>query len=136
MKPLWLVTDGASRGNPGEAGIAYMILDEAGNVLGQHAECIGRATNNEAEYRALILGLRAAGRLGTGHLTWISDSEVTVFQMQGKYRVSKKHLRLLHAEAMKATEDFAHVFMEHHRREDPRIVAVDALVNRALDECM
>jgi ribonuclease HI len=82
VKPLWLYTDGASRGNPGPAATGFVISDDRGRVLLEHAECIGSATNNQAEYRALIQGLQAAKRFGTGYLTWVSDSELVVRQMR------------------------------------------------------
>ena len=135
MKPLWLFTDGASRGNPGPAAIGYIVADDAGAVLAKHAECIGTATNNEAEYRALIAGLKAAAKYGTGYLTWVSDAQTVVRQMEGNYRVRKGHLKPLHAEATEAMESFAHVIMEHRARGDERIAEVDAMLNKALDDC-
>jgi ribonuclease HI len=135
MKPLWLFTDGASRGNPGPAAIGYIIADDAGAVLAKHAECIGKATNNQAEYRALIAGLEAAAKSGRGYLTWVSDSELVVRQMEGTYGVKKSHLKLLHAQATEAMASFAHVIMEHRARGDERIAEVDAMLNEALDEC-
>jgi ribonuclease HI len=135
MTPIWLYTDGASRGNPGPAAAGYLITNEAGEVLAEHAECIGKATNNMAEYRALILGLRAAARFGTGYVTWISDSELVTRQIQGKYRVKKSHLKGLFDEARQAMNEFAHVIIEHHPRKHLLIGRVDAKVNKTLDEC-
>ncbi|MGH7552080.1 MAG: ribonuclease HI family protein [Longimicrobiales bacterium] len=135
MKPLWLFTDGASRGNPGPAAIGYVVTDDAGAVLAKHAECIGTATNNEAEYRALIAGLEAAAKSGSGYLSWVSDAETVVRQMEGKYRVRKAHLKPLHEQATRAMDAFAHVVIEHRKREDARIAEVDGIVNDALDEC-
>ena len=108
-------------------------MDDLGGVVAQHAECIGRATNNEAEYRALISGIEAAAHHGSGHLTCVSDSELLIRQLQGNYRVKKRHLKLLHRRAIEAAEAFDQVFYEHRPRSDPQIAKADAMVNEALD---
>ena len=132
---LRLVTDGASRGNPGHAGAGYVITDGDGRPLAQHAECIGITTNNEAEYHALILGLEAVQAFATeGELQWFSDSKLLVDQISGDARISKDHLKALYDEAKRAKGKLI-LLPTHVRRTDPRIAAVDRLVNQALDQC-
>ena len=135
MKPVHLFTDGGSRGNPGPAAIAWRIEDEGGSLLDQGSRCIGSATNNEAEYRALIHGLEAARALGAERVAWSSDSQLVVRQMKGTYHVRSPRLLPLFHEASALAETFAEVTKEHLTREDPRIARVDLLVNEALDGC-
>jgi ribonuclease HI len=131
---LRLFTDGGARGNPGPAAAAYVITDESGHRVAAHAECIGETTNNEAEYRALLLGLRAARTLGTQELHWASDSQLVVRQMTGEYKVQNERLRALNQAAWEAAEGITLV-PEHRPRTDSAIAAVDGMVNAALDEC-
>ena len=90
-----LSTDGGARGNPGPAAFAYVIEAEDGSVLASHGETIGVATNNVAEYRALVAGLARAAKLGVDELEVTSDSELLVRQMRGDYRVKNAALREL-----------------------------------------
>ena len=90
-----LYTDGGARGNPGPAAFAYVLEDEDGDVLAAHGEAIGVATNNVAEYSALVAGLEKAGELGVTELEVVSDSELMVKQMRGEYRVKNEALREL-----------------------------------------
>ena len=90
-----LFTDGGARGNPGPAAYAYVLEDEDGEVVAAHGEAIGVATNNVAEYSALIAGLEKAVELGVDELDVISDSELMVKQMRGEYRVKNDALREL-----------------------------------------
>ena len=90
---LW--TDGGARGNPGPAAYAYVLEDEDGDSLAAHGEAIGVATNNVAEYSALIAGLEKAVELGVRELEVISDSELMVKQMRGEYKVKNEALREL-----------------------------------------
>lgn len=129
---LTLVTDGASRGNPGPAATAYRLLD-GGDPIDESADLIGRATNNEAEYRALIAGLIAARDAGASRVRHVSDSELLVLQMRGTYRVKASNLAKLHDRVRDLAAAFEAVSHEHVRRSDPRVEAVDALANRALD---
>ena len=94
-----LFTDGGARGNPGPAAFAYVLEAEDGTVLAAHGEAIGVATNNVAEYRALVEGLRKAAELGVGEVEVVSDSELLVKQMRGEYRVKNAALRELSLEA-------------------------------------
>lgn len=98
-KRVRLYTDGSSIGNPGAAGLAYIITDESGNTLAAGREPLGTATNNQAEYRALLRGLEAARRLGASEIEWFSDSELLVKQWQGTYKVKDATLRGLMQQA-------------------------------------
>ncbi|HEX9068412.1 MAG TPA: ribonuclease HI family protein [Ktedonobacterales bacterium] len=126
-----LHTDGGSRGNPGPAGAGYVILDAAGEVLAEEGVYLGEMTNNQAEYRALVLGLRAAERFAPSAVQVKMDSELIVRQMQGLYRVRDAGLRPLYEEASKLAQALPQVSFTHVRRHLNR--RADALVNRALD---
>ena len=104
---LW--TDGGSRGNPGPAAYAYVLETEDGTVLDARGETIGRATNNVAEYSALVAGLRRAAELGVTELELRSDSELLVKQMRGEYRVKNKDLQGLFLDASRAARDVGRV---------------------------
>ena len=88
-----LFTDGGARGNPGPAALGYVLEAEDGTVLAAHGEAIGVATNNVAEYRALVAGLERAAELKVGEVEVVSDSELLVKQMTGEYRVKNEALR-------------------------------------------
>jgi len=94
-----LYTDGSSIGNPGAAGLAYLITDEAGNTLAVGREPLGTATNNQAEYRAFLRGLEAARQLGASEVEWFSDSELLIKQWQGAYKIKDAGLRELMRQA-------------------------------------
>ena len=94
-----LFTDGGARGNPGPAASAYVIEADDGTVLAAHGEAIGVATNNVAEYRALVAGLERARDLGVEELEVVSDSELLVKQMRGEYKVKNEALRELSLQA-------------------------------------
>ncbi|HEV2459734.1 MAG TPA: ribonuclease HI family protein, partial [Ktedonobacterales bacterium] len=93
---LVLYTDGASRGNPGRAAAGIVLADEHGTALVRDATYLGVLTNNQAEYRALILGLRAAARYNPSAVRVYMDSELVVRQMRGEYRVKHELLRPLY----------------------------------------
>ena len=126
---LW--TDGGSRGNPGPAAYAFVIEAENGTVLDAHGEAIGTATNNVAEYSALVAGLRRAAVLGVTELELRSDSELLVKQMRGEYRVKNRDLQELFLDAARAARDVGRVTYTHVRREHNELA--DRLVNEALD---
>jgi ribonuclease HI len=94
-----LYTDGSSIGNPGAAGLAYIITDETGNTLAAGREPLGTATNNQAEYRAFLRGLEVARQLGAREVEWFSDSELLVRQWQGVYKIKDAGLRGLMQQA-------------------------------------
>jgi len=126
-----LYTDGGARGNPGPAAFAYVLEAEDGTVLASHGERFGVATNNVAEYRALVAGLERAVELAVDELEVVSDSELLVKQMRGEYRVKNEMLRDLSLEAARLARKLVKVEYRHVRRE--RNVLADRLVNEALD---
>ena len=99
MQRIRLYTDGSSIGNPGAAGLAYIITDESGNTLAAGREPLGTATNNQAEYRAFLRGLEMARQLGAREVEWFSDSELLVRQWQGVYKIKDAGLRGLMQQA-------------------------------------
>jgi ribonuclease HI len=128
---LTVHVDGGARGNPGPAAIAAVVSDESGMVIHEAAETIGKATNNVAEYRALLLGIDRAKELGATELELVGDSELIVKQVRGEYRVKDAGLRPLHSAAQKALGDFAEWQIRHVKR--AQNAEADALVNQALD---
>jgi ribonuclease HI len=123
--------DGGARGNPGPAAAASVISSPSGEVLDEHAELIGNATNNVAEYRALLLGLQRARDLGADEVQVVGDSELIAKQVQGLYKVKHQAMQPLHREAMDALGSFKRWSI----RTVPRAqnARADALVNAALD---
>jgi ribonuclease HI len=124
--------DGGARGNPGPAAAACVLSSLEGELLGEHAELLGHTTNNVAEYRALLLGLRSARELGASEVEVIGDSELIAKQVMGQYKVKNEALRSLHREATAALRDFDRWAI----RTVPRAqnADADALVNAALDQ--
>lgn len=129
---LTIYTDGGARGNPGPAGIGCVILDEQGNAVAEISKCIGEATNNQAEYQALIAGLTKAKELGAREIDFFLDSELVVKQLNREYRVKDKELALLFVQAYNLTLGFKKVIFKHIRREKNELA--DRLVNLALDQ--
>jgi ribonuclease HI len=126
-----LSTDGGARGNPGPAAFAYVLETDDGTVLAAHGETIGVATNNVAEYRALVAGLEKAAEVGVNELEVVSDSELLVKQMRGEYRVKNEALRELSDEADHLARKVGRVTYTAVRREHNELA--DRLVNEALD---
>ena len=126
-----LYVDGASRGNPGEAGAGFHLLDEHGNELLEGMRFLGRMTNNAAEYHALILGLREVLGIGGTSIEIYTDSELVAKQMQGVYTVRNRKLRKLHREAVELLSKFHKYEMIPIRREQNR--KADRLANEAID---
>jgi ribonuclease HI len=126
-----LYTDGGARGNPGPAAAAYVLETDDGHVLAAHGEAIGVATNNVAEYRALVAGLAKALELGVDEIEVVSDSELLVKQMNGEYRVKNAALVELSLEASHLARQLGRV----RYRAVPRVEneLADRLVNEALD---
>jgi ribonuclease HI len=123
--------DGGARGNPGPAAAASVLSTPDGEVLGEHTQLLGTATNNVAEYRALLLGLHHARALGAREVEVVGDSELIAKQVQGLYKVRNEDLRPLHAEAVAAAREFDRFSIRTvPRAENAR---ADALVNAALD---
>lgn len=123
--------DGASRGNPGPAAIGATLKDEAGNTLATISRRIGTATNNQAEYQAIIAALEKAAALGTRQIVVRSDSELVVKQLQGKYKIKNTALRPLYQEVVKLAGRFENFSISHVPR--TRSAGVDRLANKALD---
>jgi ribonuclease HI len=126
-----LFTDGGARGNPGPAAYGYVLEGEDGTVLEARGEAIGVATNNVAEYSALLAGLRRALELGVDELEVVSDSELMVRQMTGVYKVKNEALRELSLEAARLARQLGEVTYRHVRREENELA--DRLLNDALD---
>ncbi len=117
-KQAILYTDGASIGNPGPAGIGVVLQQPDGTVLAQIGEPIGVATNNEAEYRALIRGLEEAVKAGIESLEWYSDSELLVRQWKGEYKVRQPHLYRLLKRARELANLIPSMEAHYHPREE------------------
>ena len=124
--------DGASRGNPGPAGIGVLFLGPDGSAFERLHRGIGEATNNVAEYSALLAALERAAALGVTDLEVYSDSELLVRQLQGRYQVKHPALRPLYAAARKRVADFSHFAIHHVPRE--LNAEADALANRGIDQ--
>ena len=129
-----LFTDGASRGNPGEAAVGLVLQDEQGRLLARRHRYLGRATNNVAEYVALARGLRLAAEFNPSELEVCLDSNLVVEQVNLRWKVKDENLRVLHGEVRKAMADFAKITIRYIPRE--RNTEADALANLALDEEM
>ena len=133
-KSWTLRCDGGARGNPGPAAIGYVLTSPDGRTAESRADFLGSATNNVAEYRALIAGLEAAARHGASPLTVCMDSELVVRQMTGEYRVKHAGLKPLHATARQAAAKIAAVTYRAVPREDN--AHADRLVNEMLDRIL
>lgn len=137
MEPTgsWVVRcDGGARGNPGPGAAAYVLLDPAGREVEARGALLGSVTNNVAEYRGLIAGLRAAARHGAQRLTVYMDSELVVKQMLGDYRVKHAGLKPLYEQAREEAAKIASVAYRAVRREDN--ARADQLVNETLDRSL
>jgi ribonuclease HI len=126
-----LFTDGGSRGNPGPAAFAFVLEAEDGTVLDARGEAMGVATNNVAEYAALVAGLERAVDAGVDDLEVVSDSELLVKQMRGEYRVKNRALQDLFLDASQLARKVGRVKYTAVRREHNELA--DSLVNEALD---
>jgi probable phosphoglycerate mutase len=127
-----LSTDGGARGNPGPAAYGYVLETEDGTVLAAHGEKIGVATNNVAEYRALVAGLQKAAQLAVDEVEVVSDSELMVKQMTGEYKIKNEALQDLAADARRYARRIGKVSYRAVRREQNELA--DRLVNEALDD--
>jgi ribonuclease HI len=130
-KILILNVDGASRGNPGPAAIGVTLKDENNTLIAEISEKIGHTTNNQAEYRAIIAGLKKAQSLGAREVVVRSDSELMVRQVTGVYRVKKAELMPLHDEVRRLAGSFASFKIGNIPREQNS--EADKLANKALD---
>jgi ribonuclease HI len=128
---LTINVDGGARGNPGPAAIGVVVRDGNGEVLEKRGERIGEATNNVAEYRALLRGIELAAEHGATELDLIGDSELVVRQVEGKYKVKNAGIKPLHAEVKKALRGFDSWSIRHVKRAEN--ADADRLVNEAMD---
>ncbi len=131
-RKLIIYTDGGARGNPGPAGIGAVILDEGGSELGTVSEYIGEATNNQAEYQAVIAAIKKARAIGAQELDFYLDSELVVKQLNQEYKIKNKELAPLFVRIYNASLDFKLVRYRHVPREENQVA--DKLVNQAIDE--
>jgi ribonuclease HI len=123
--------DGGARGNPGPAAIAAVVTEPNGELVEESSEPIGPATNNVAEYRAVLLGIKRARAVGADEVELVGDSELVVRQVRGEYRVKDAALRELHQTVREALAGFERWSIRHVRREAN--ARADELVNEALD---
>ncbi len=126
-----LQSDGASRGNPGPAAAGYVIYDADGQEIYSEGVALGTLTNNQAEYRALLLGLAAVKRLGFGKVEIALDSELIVRQLEGRYKVKNAGLKPLFEEARLLLHGFGDWKIRHVPRAENKVA--DGLANEALD---
>jgi ribonuclease HI len=129
--PITLEFDGGARGNPGPAGIGVVLRAKDGTELVTLGRFIGRATNNVAEYRALITALEQAKALGAKKVAIRGDSELVVKQMRGEYRVKNEALRELYDQAQALLRQFDHATIDHNYRNKNALA--DKLANLAMD---
>lgn len=130
-KKVIVNVDGGARGNPGPAAIAAVASSADGRVLAERKEMIGRATNNVAEYKAVLLGAELAKELGASEIEVIGDSSLIAHQVRGEWKVKEDHLRSLRDEAQRALEGFGKWTIRNVPREQN--AEADRLVNEALD---
>jgi ribonuclease HI len=130
---VWsLYCDGASRGNPGQAGAGAVLIDGCGDIRGQYGEYLGQTTNNVAEYQGLLLGLKMARELGVKRMQVFADSQLLVRQLNRQYRVKAPHLLPLYNAAQQALKDFEIHAITHVPRELNHLA--DRLANAAIDQ--
>lgn len=132
LTDAFLFTDGGSRNNPGPAAAGFVIRDRDGKLLKKYGKYLGRATNNEAEYQALILGLREVASRGFKQVRCFLDSSLAVNQLNGVFKIKEARLRELVFKVKALERKFAAVSYEHVPREQNR--EADELVNKALNE--
>lgn len=130
MSRLTVNVDGGARGNPGPAAIG-VVVRSGGEIITEVGERIGEATNNVAEYKALLKGIELAAERGASELELIGDSELVVRQVEGRYKVKNAGMKELHEEVKRALRDFDSWSIRHVRRGDN--ADADRLVNEALD---
>jgi ribonuclease HI len=128
---LAIYTDAGARGNPGPAAIAVLIYESG--LLKHHSECIGTATNNQAEYRAVIKALELAHSLKAKEVHLFTDSQLVCRQLKGEYKVKNPSLKPLYEKAKSLEKNFEKISYSSVPRESPYIRLADTLVNRALD---
>ena len=131
MEKIIIYSDGGARGNPGPAGIGAVLYDEKKNLLAEISTYLGVATNNQAEYKALILALKKAKELGAKELDCFLDSELVVKQLKREYKVKNAELAPLFLEIHNLSLNFKKITYTHIRRELNK--EADRLANEAMD---
>jgi len=126
-----LNTDGGARGNPGAAAAGIVLKNDLGEVVKQTGTFLGRCTNNEAEYKALILGLKEALNAQTKNLVCFLDSEFVVNQLKGTYRVKNERMAILHTQALQLSKLFEKIEFKYVPRAQNKLA--DKIVNEVLD---
>lgn len=134
MKRGTMFADGGARGNPGPAAGGAVLYDEAGNVLAELGVYLGTATNNQAEYTGIIIGLEKAHELGIDALDVCLDSELAVKQLNGEYRVKNPALQKLFVQVWNLKHHFRSISFRHVRRAYNK--AADAMVNKTIDAAL
>jgi ribonuclease HI len=135
-RQLRIYSDGASRGNPGPAAAAVKIVDDNGDVLKSFSKFLGKRTNNEAEYEALIIALELTRSFTKGSVHCFLDSELVVKQLNGEYQVRNPRLEALWLKVRENQQHFQNVSFSHVARTDKDIEEVDRLANRVLDRVL
>ncbi len=130
-KKLFLYTDGGSRGNPGPSGIGVIVLDAKRKKIKETSKYIGEATNNVAEYSALVCGLEEAAALGADEIVVYMDSELLAKQLNGEYRVKDGNIKVLFEKALGILKNFGSFEIKHIAREKNK--EADRLVNKAIN---
>ena len=131
MDRVNIYSDGAARGNPGPAGAGAVLKGQDGQVIVEVCRYLGEMTNNQAEYRALILGLEEAKHVGATQIAIYADSELVVKQIMGEYRVKNEGIKPLYAEAQRLLRKFSEYTIQHLPRDENR--HADRLANLAID---
>jgi len=131
---LHTFSDGGARGNPGPSAIGVVLCSPEGKIIAETAECIGEGTNNKAEYRAMMKALELAKAHKATRLLCHGDSELIIFQLQGRYRIKDAQLKVLAEKVKSAAGGFEAVSWKQVPREHPMIARADKLLNRALDQ--
>jgi ribonuclease HI len=131
MSTYQIFSDGAARGNPGPAGIGVVIKNEQGEIVEELYEYLGETTNNQAEYKALLLGLKKAAHLKAKNLNVFLDSELVVKQLNGDYAIKNEGLIPLYEKVIETLKKFPSVKISHIRREKNK--EADKLANKAID---
>ena len=131
IQKLIIYTDGGARGNPGPSGIGAVILDDKKNLIAEISEYIGEATNNQAEYRAVVAAIKKAKELGAMEIQFYLDSQLVVEQLNGNYKVKNKGLQPLFVSIYNDSLSFKKVSYSHIPREQNK--EADKLANMAMD---
>ena len=132
-RKVFLVTDGASKGNPGPSAIGFGIYGEGWMTLEKYTEFIGMATNNEAEYKALIKGLHGCMKYCEGEVEHLTDSKLLAKQASGEWTVRAPNLKPLSEEVFRKKKQFEIVIHKYVPRTDPKIQRIDEIVNKKMN---